>query len=412
VHATPLAPEYPALHTQSLIASLLVGELLWEGQLAQLAAAVAEYVPAAQAPHVPIALAPANAELVPAMQLEQDDCAMAPAVVPYVPAAQSLQSSTWSCPVATRNLPVGQSVQAAPPVSCLYLPCAHRVHVLAVGAVAPALQRQAVWLTLLGGEFEFVWQVSQAVIRALAVLYVPPGQSAQPALPGSGLRVPGPQAVHRLPSLPVYPALHVQAVMTVLLCGELELAGQPVQVAAAAAEKVSPAQLVHVLSRLAPTSLDFLPAAQEMQPDAAPAPAYRPYLPVPHNMQSLSASFPAVARNLPVGQFSHVLAAMAAVVVENVPKPHRKQELAALDPRNALYLPGKQLMHVLGWLAPTVVEYLPLSHDVQAPRASLPSFMLYVPAKQFVHTVPDMAFRAVEYLPVPHSVHSDIPPAA
>ena len=52
------------------------------------------------------------------------------------------------------------------------------------------------------------------------------GQLVHSSLPALGLYEPAPQGEQVPPSAPVYPALHLQSVITVLPGGECELAGQ------------------------------------------------------------------------------------------------------------------------------------------------------------------------------------------
>ena len=64
------------------------------------------------------------------------------------------------------------------------------------------------------------------------------GQSVHTALPVAILYFPATQAAHTPPSVPVKPTLHVQAAMAELEIGELELAGHPIQVVAIVAPTV------------------------------------------------------------------------------------------------------------------------------------------------------------------------------
>ncbi len=97
----------------------------------------------------------------------------------------------------------------------------------------PALHVQAARAELEIGELELVGHARQAVaaVAPVIVKYVPAAQSVHTAVPVVVLYLPVVQAVHVPPSGPVDPALHVQAVITMLVLGELELVGHVVHAA-------------------------------------------------------------------------------------------------------------------------------------------------------------------------------------
>jgi hypothetical protein len=97
----------------------------------------------------------------------------------------------------------------------------------------PALHVQAARAELEIGELELAGHATQvaAAVAPVVVKYVPAAQSVHTALPVVVLYLPVVQAVHVPPSGPVDPALHVQAVITMLVLGELELVGHVVHAA-------------------------------------------------------------------------------------------------------------------------------------------------------------------------------------
>ena len=101
----------------------------------------------------------------------------------------------------------GQSEHSAGPSMALYLPRAQSTQSL-FDADEPALQEQ---------------EIASAVTKELA------GHASQLADPFPVLYVPAPHFKHVPPFSPVYPALHSQAVITMLPGGDIEEEGQPVQ---------------------------------------------------------------------------------------------------------------------------------------------------------------------------------------
>jgi hypothetical protein len=114
----------------------------------------------------------------------------------------------------------------------------------------------------LSGQIEHV----EAVFAAGSPEYVPSPQSVHNADPIASFHCPASHALHALPSAPVYPVLHVQAVMMPLPITDTVLLGQFSHVAAAVAatavENVCTPQLVHAAG---PGSTLNLPAEQPEQ---------------------------------------------------------------------------------------------------------------------------------------------------
>jgi hypothetical protein len=103
---------------------------------------------------------------------------MAPTPVKYLPPGHNTQSDTASFPVVAKYVPAGQDTQC-------------------IGPLFPVVAE-----------------------------YLPKGQSTHDAFPVSLLNLPAAHAEHEAP---VYPALHEQALLAVLPCGETALLGQLVQ---------------------------------------------------------------------------------------------------------------------------------------------------------------------------------------
>lgn len=103
---------------------------------------------------------------------------LAPTSIEYLPPGHNSQSEMASFPMVAKYVPAGQSVQVA-------------------GCTAPVVAK-----------------------------YLPAGQSTHDAFPVSLLYLPAAHAEHEVP---VYPALHEQALLEVLPCGDPALSGQLVQ---------------------------------------------------------------------------------------------------------------------------------------------------------------------------------------
>ena len=88
------------------------------------------------------AVAPVVAEYLPASQPMQALAVVAPTVGEYVPAPQLMQVLAVVAPTVGEYVPAPQSVHAAAPVTILYFPATHAVHVPPFGPEYPRLQRQ------------------------------------------------------------------------------------------------------------------------------------------------------------------------------------------------------------------------------------------------------------------------------
>jgi hypothetical protein len=126
------------------------------------------YLPAAQVWHVELDLAPTSFEYFPAAQFRQVPTDTAPTTVEYLPSKHWTQSDTSSLPSVGKNVPDGQLLHA------------------------------------------------DAMIAAVAVLYLPREHSVHEAEPFTSLYVPGIHAAHATPSGPVYPLLQLQLVSSPL----------------------------------------------------------------------------------------------------------------------------------------------------------------------------------------------------
>ena len=263
---------------------------------------------------------------------------VAATVAENVPAAQAVHKATAEAPVAVEYVPTPQSVHVILPVAVLYLPAAQAVHVPPSGPVKPTLHVQAARTALEIGELELVGHPIQVVatVAPRVVEYVPAAQSVHVALPVAGLYLPATHNTHTPPSGPVKPTLHVQAARTALEIGELELVGHPIQ----------------VVATVAPTVVEYVPAAQS---EHAALPVAVLYLPVMHEVH--------VPPSGPVKPTLQVQAVRATLEIGEL-------ELAG-HPRQ-----------VVATVAPTVVEYVPAA---QSEHAALPVSFLYLPATHAVH---------------------------
>lgn len=121
-----------------------------------------------------------------------------------------------------------QGVQSADPGLGLNVDTGHAEHVPPLVPVCPALHTQLVETELPAGELADAGQLVHALaaVAPTVARYVSAVQLVQTAGPGAVLNLPTAHARHAPPSGPVKPALHAQAVWTVLALGEWELAGQ------------------------------------------------------------------------------------------------------------------------------------------------------------------------------------------
>ena len=130
---------------------------------------------------------------------------------------------------------------------------------------------QAATAELVLGELELLGHARQVAtaVAAVVVEYVPAAQSVQTALPVAILYFPTTHAVHVPPSGPVYPALQAVAMQAVLLelpPTEFVLAGHARQFA----------------SVVAPTVVEYFPAAQSVQTALPVAILYLPAMQAVH----------------------------------------------------------------------------------------------------------------------------------
>ena len=194
VHVSPLGPEYPALQMHAVRALLPAGALECVGQ----------------SKHVESSVAPKVAEYLPDPQLSHIDSAVAPTI--------------------SENLPAPQLLHAAAPVTALYLPDSHCVHVSPSGPVKPTLQAHDVNNVLPASETEFDGHGKHTESDVAPTLdeYVPAAQllHASDPIAFSALYLPASHWIHVLPSGPENPALQEHAVTAALPAGEMELTGQ------------------------------------------------------------------------------------------------------------------------------------------------------------------------------------------
>jgi hypothetical protein len=175
----------------------------------------------------------------------------------------------------------------------------------------------------------------------VVALYAPALQGVQVAEPVAGLNVPASQAVHAVPSPPVYPTRHVHDVSNVLV-SEKVLAGHTVQFVDASDEYVFASQAMHI-----------------------PAPVVSLYAPAPHGVHAT----PSDKASYPARQVQDVRRGLLAD--ENVLSGHIIQLAAPTDE----YVFTPQGMHVP---TPVVALYVPASHGVHA----TPSDAALYPARQ------------------------------
>lgn len=266
---------------------------------------------------------------------------------------------------------------------------------------------------LAASALEYIWQAEHVDGSVAPVLpeYVLTPQSAQSVGPGTALYLPATHSTHDPPSRPVAPALHAQAVWTVLAAGECEFSEHSRHVvcvtAPSRAEYVLDSQLVHGAD---PARALYFPGTHN-----AHAPPLGPVVPALH-AQAVAAALPAAELEF-VGHGAHVRESCAPVYTENVPGA---QESQLWSPDTRLYFPATQLSH---WppLSPvkpgpqmqSVCTALPdgelesAGQAVQVETAVAAVRSEYVPGPQASQlSSPD----AILYVPVSHAVHG--PPSA
>lgn len=148
---SPLAPEYPVLHTHDVGVTLATGDELPAGQLEHAAS--------------PVVLLYMSATH--AVQGR-----------PVYPGLHGARQSLWKALPTCELVLTGQVLHGNPPVVSLYWPFAQSTHGPPFAPVAPALHRQCVGRELLSGELECSGQARQAsaVSTAACVEYLPSTQ--------------------------------------------------------------------------------------------------------------------------------------------------------------------------------------------------------------------------------------------
>jgi hypothetical protein len=210
VHATPSAPVNPALHVHAALAELATGELELVTHPMQVAAAVAalvvEYFAATQSVHT---AAPVAVLYFPATHAVH--------VPPFGPVKPRLQRHAVRAVLVTGELelsghvkhvlapaveyvPAPQFIHEAVPVSPLYFPAVHVVHVPPLAPDEPALQVQEVSAVLETGEYELEGHATHALATVAPAVteYVPAVQFVHTVAPVVAEYVPVIQFVHTL----------------------------------------------------------------------------------------------------------------------------------------------------------------------------------------------------------------------
>ena len=137
-------------------------------------------------------------------------------------AGQLRQAKDEEAPTAAEYLPASQSWHGSDPLTVLYLPAAHTEQGPPSFPVAPALHVQDDTLLLAGGESESDGHVlhDDSADAPDLVEYLPDPQLLHGALPAFILYLPASHSLQGPPSLPVAPALHVQADLLSLADGD------------------------------------------------------------------------------------------------------------------------------------------------------------------------------------------------
>jgi hypothetical protein len=154
-------------------------------------------------------------------------------------------------------------------------------------------------------------------------------------------------------------------------------------------------QLMQVLSKEAPTVVEYLPLIHNVQ---GWAPCVSLYLPATHisHVPPSGPVYPAthrqlVSRLLPLreiewsGHDMHALSELAPSVIEYLPATHSVHVVSVEAPAVAENLPAPHFMHVLAAEAPVCSRYVPDTHSMQMLAEEAPSVTEYLPASQSVH---------------------------
>ena len=107
------------------------------------------------------------------------------------------------------NFPRGHCEQGAEPIVSLNFPASHAMQGFPSGPVYPTMQVQLLRAPLAGADNAFSGHVAHT--EKPPVEYVSAAHVEQVASPWVPLNLPGSQAAHSPPLLPVYPALHLQS---------------------------------------------------------------------------------------------------------------------------------------------------------------------------------------------------------
>jgi len=170
VHTPPFGPVHPVLHEQSLGCALPIFELDSDAHSKHVVTAVAptvvEYFPVAQSVHVSD---PGAFLYVPAAHSVQEPPSDPLAPASHVQAAMLVLEAmalefdghavhvvSVVAPSTPEYVSLPQSVQRASPVSVLYLPGTHIMHVSLISPYEPALQAHSVKTELPTGDVELI----------------------------------------------------------------------------------------------------------------------------------------------------------------------------------------------------------------------------------------------------------------
>jgi hypothetical protein len=132
----------------------------------------------------------------------------------------------------------------------LKLPVGHAMHVPPSSPEYPALHLQSVCSLLPSRDCDEARHESHTLsVFAIVVEYLSTGQLSHVAGPTVVLYVPAPHAAHVVPSLPVYPLLHLQSMASLLPGLDCMFVAHPkhvvIDTAAPSVEYLSATQFVH-----------------------------------------------------------------------------------------------------------------------------------------------------------------------
>jgi hypothetical protein len=203
---------YPALHEQAATVVLETGAFAFAGHDEHVDKALAPttvenvavpqsvhaalpvtilYLPATHAEHVP-----PFAPVYPALHEQAATVVLETGAFAFAGHDEHVDKAL--APTTSENVAVPQSVHAALPVTILYLPATHAVHVPPFAPVNPALHKQATTVVLETGAFAFAGHdehVDKALAPTTAENFAA-SQSVHAALPLLVLYLPATHAVH------------------------------------------------------------------------------------------------------------------------------------------------------------------------------------------------------------------------